>query len=245
MSSTGLNRDFYDAGLPGVEDYWRYMAAPRARVARILALLRRIAPSSIADLGCGNGALLAEIAAAMPSVALAGIDLSSRQIESNRRRFPSIDWQLADLQTPLTTGRRYAAVVASEVIEHLDDPAMLLANARTLAERGGHLVLTTQSGAVRPTERRVGHVRHFSAAEMRTLLERSGWTPVSVWNEGWPFHDLSKWYANRDPERSIEAYANRPYGRRERLIAFALRAAFRCNSRTRGAQLFAVARNLE
>ena len=68
MSSIARNRDYYEAPSPGRDDYWRYMAAPRLRVARIVELLRRIRPSSIVDLGCGNGALLGEIRAAWPEV---------------------------------------------------------------------------------------------------------------------------------------------------------------------------------
>ena len=237
-----VNRDYYEAASPAREDYWRYMAAPRARVARIVELVRQLAPKTLVDLGCGNGRLLEEIAAAMPDVRLAGIDLSMRQIEENRARVPEVEWRVADLQHPMLEDT-YHVVVASEVIEHLDDAAMLLRNAHALARRGGHLILTTQSGPLRETERRVGHVRHFTAAELRALLEQTGWTPLPVWNEGWPFHDLSKWWANRDADASMARFGgDEGYGFREKAICFALRAAFRLNSRRRGAQLYALAR---
>ena len=64
---------------------------------------------------------------------------------------------------------------------------------------------------------------------------------MRIWNTGFPFHDLSKWYANRDPDRSLEQFGERAYGMRENVICWALRQAFRFNSRRRGAQLFAVA----
>ena len=76
---------------------------------------------------------------------------------------------------------------------------------------------------------------------MKRALADAGWTPLRVWNCGFPFHDLSKWYANRDPDASMREFADRPYGVREDLICYALRAAFRVNSRSHGAQLFAVA----
>lgn len=243
MSSVDRNRDYYDAPSAAREDYWRYMAAPRARVARILQILRRLDVPSIADLGCGNGRLLDEIAQVLPSARLAGVDLSRRQIEENRSRAPRIEWIAADLETPIEPRAAFAAVVASEVIEHLDRPQALLANAFALAAPGGHLVLTTQSGPVRQTERYVGHVRHFTANEMRTLLADSGWSPLRVWNEGFPFHDLSKWWANRDAEASLRRFGgDAPYSSSARLICAALRGAFRLNSRTRGAQLYALAR---
>jgi SAM-dependent methyltransferase len=243
MSSTERNRDYYEAAAPAREDYWRYMAAPRARVARILDLVRRLAPHSLADLGCGNGRLLEELAHALPQAQLAGFDLASRQIEENRLRLPDMTWTVADLQAPLAPAATFDVIVASEVIEHLDDPAMLLANAHALASHGGHLVLTTQSGPLRETERRVGHVQHFDPNTMSALLARSGWTPLRVWNEGFPFHDLSKWWANRNADASMARFGGeQPYDAKTRLLCFALRTAFLCNARRRGAQLYALAR---
>ena len=237
-----VNQNYYESDAPARLDYWRYMAAPRARVSRIVREVRRVQPVSLVDLGCGDGSLLDEIGRSMPGVRLAGIDLSRMQIERNRDRRPEIEWMAADLQEPLTPARRFEAVVASEVIEHLDEPSMLLRNAAVLAEAGGLLVVTTQSGPVRETERRVGHVRHFAAGDLSRMLERSGWTPLRVWNEGFPFHDLSKWWANRDAEATMARFGgSKPYGAREKAVCLALRAAFLLNSRSRGAQLYAIA----
>jgi SAM-dependent methyltransferase len=237
------NRAFYDRTSPGQRDYWRKMAAPRQRVATLLAELKRDRPSSLIDLGCGGGELAAEIAEALPDTAVAGLDLSAPQIELNRQRYPEIEWHIADLNGTLTElVGRFEAVVATELVEHLSDAGTFLALARRLvADDRGRLYLSTQSGPLRETERRVGHQRHFSADEMSSLLGGAGWRPLRVWNTGFPFHDLSKWYANRNPDRSMAEFGERAYGLRENLICWALRQAFRLNSDRRGAQLFAVA----
>jgi SAM-dependent methyltransferase len=245
--ASDANREFYDRALPGRDDYWRKMAAPRARVAELATLLAELAPSKVVDLGSGGGELLAEVHGRCPGVALSGIDIATAQVESNRRRQPAIDWHVADLDAPdaVPPALRGAfdVVIASELIEHLDHPERLLRNARDLARPAeGHLLLSTQSGPLRETERRVGHRRHWSRVEIRTALLEAGWTPLRVWNCGFPFHDLSKWYANRDPDGAMARFADRPYGLQEDLICYALRTAFRLNSRRFGAQLFAVAR---
>jgi 2-polyprenyl-3-methyl-5-hydroxy-6-metoxy-1,4-benzoquinol methylase len=247
MSSVERNRDYYEALPPGRDDYWRYMAAPRHRAARLKRLLARIAPSSVVDLGCGNGQLLSELYAKWPRIKLAGVDLSAPRIEANRTAMPHIEWICADLQQPIANAHEarsqaFDVVIASEIIEHLDAPALLLSHARSLAGPDGHLILTTQSGPVRETERRVGHVRHFTRDELSDLLESTGWTALRVWNEGFPFHDLSKWWANRNPSRSIGRFGSDAYGFSQRFVCLALRAAFLFNSRRRGAQLFALAR---
>jgi 2-polyprenyl-3-methyl-5-hydroxy-6-metoxy-1,4-benzoquinol methylase len=240
-----LNRDYYETPASGRDDYWRKMAAPRYRVAEIVTLLRKDPPRSLVDLGCGNGRLLEELSKRLEIPDLAGIDLSSSQIESNRRRDPSIDWISLDLEKPIPSSLplagRFGVVVASEILEHLTSPETFLRRAAELAEPRGRLILSTQSGPIRETERRVGHVRHFSPEETRALLERTGWRPLRVWNTGFPFHDLSKWWANLDPDGAMERFGDRPYGFRESLVAYLLRLAYTLNSRSRGSQLFAVA----
>ena len=80
---------------------------------------------------------------------------------------------------------------------------------------------------------------------MHDALVRTGWAPVRLWNCGFPFHDLSKWYANRDADGSMARFSEKPYGLREDLVCLALRTAFRFNSRSHGAQLYALARRSE
>jgi len=246
-TASEVNREFYDRTLPGRDDYWRKMAAPRARVHQLLSLIDEARPSRVVDLGSGGGQLLSEIHARHPRVELTGIDISAAQLAENARALPAITWRAADLDAsggiPEDLSGKFDAVIATELIEHLDHPEALLRNARTLARPGtGKLFLSTQSGPLRETERRVGHRRHWTRGEMEVALVGAGWTPERVWNCGFPFHDLSKWYANRDPEATMDRFAARRYGLREDLICFALRAAFRLNSDRHGAQLFAIAR---
>jgi 2-polyprenyl-3-methyl-5-hydroxy-6-metoxy-1,4-benzoquinol methylase len=248
-SQTEKNRAYYSDLAPGMDDYWRKMAAPRFRVATLLELIAASPAAAgagqLIDLGCGNGQLLSEIAARFPQLALCGADIAEPQLVQNRQHLPSCGFFAMDVNSPdavpAELGGRFAIITASEVIEHLDRPEQLLQNAYRLAQPGGRLLLSTQSGPVRPTEQRVGHLRHFTAAQLRALLTDSGWAPLRVWNSGFPFHDLSKWYANRNPEASLREFAGQRYGLKQELLCLALRIAFRFNSQQRGAQLFAVA----
>lgn len=240
-----INRSYYERVAPGVNDYWRKMAAPRFRVATLLRLLDEAPPRQLCDLGCGGGQFLLQVRARHPRARLCGVDLSQAQIEHNRRLHPDIRWVCLDLDQeadlPHDLLGACDTVVAMELIEHVAHPEVLLRIALRLARPAGRLLLSTQSGPVRETERRVGHRRHFTAAEMHDLLTRTGWHPLRVWNCGFPFHDLSKWYANRDPQVMLYRFGERPYGLREDLICLVLRLLFRLNSGRCGAQLFAVA----
>ena len=238
VTATDFNREYYEATNAGRDDYWRLMAAPRRRVQMILRLIAAVAEArTLVDIGCGNGALLDAIRARFPRLQLTGIDLSASQIEANRRREPSIEWLVADAQKQVIPAT-FDIVVTSEVVEHLDDAASFLRNA---AQLGRHLILTTQSGTISETERRVGHVHHFPPDEIRDLLTHAGWNPQRVWNEGYPFHNLSKWYAGRNADAMMQRFDSRPYGPAERFACFLLRTAFLFNSRSHGAQLYAVA----
>jgi 2-polyprenyl-3-methyl-5-hydroxy-6-metoxy-1,4-benzoquinol methylase len=248
-SALEVNRQFYEGVSPGQQDYWNKMAAPLARRRVLLNLLSSFQPERAIDLGCGGGQLLQEIASNMPHMQLAGIDLSHTQIERNRQALPMIHWEAADLTgcdwDPGSLTARFDAVIASELIEHVESPLTLLHNARRLVRPGGRLFLSTQSGPLRATERSVGHVRHFTRSDMKAILQESGWKPISVWNSGFPFHDLSKWWANRNPHKTLRQFGDKPYGLYENLVCLVLRLLFRLNSNRLGAQLYAVAESKE
>ena len=245
-AAASLNEEIYDRVAPGYLDYWRYMAAPRFRMDTILRQLADFNPANVVDLGCATGLLLSRVRQARPDVRRIGIDIAPQQVEMARRADPEGEWHVLDLDAdspaiPAPLLGVADAVIAAEIVEHLDHPGRLLAAARSLAAPGGRLILSTQSGPMRETERRVGHTRHFTADEMDGLLWDSGWRPVRIWNAGWPFHDLSKWWANRNPDGSMDRFGEQAYGWSERFICWSLRQLFRLNSNRRGAQLFAVA----
>jgi len=246
-SSLSRNSEFYghvEESSPGQLDYWQKMAAPRARVARAIQTLRARGPASVLDIGCGGGQLLGEIQEQFPGVRAAGCDLSEALIEANRQTMPDLEWFAGDVQDPAVLSaisEPFEALIALEVTEHLDDPTAFLRNAHAAVSSTGFVLLSTQSVPVRFTERHVGHVQHFSKAQMVTLFEDCGWRPIRVWNEGFPFHNLSKWYANLNPEKTLSQFADQPYGFFENAVCFALRQAYKLNSRGRGAQLYACA----
>lgn len=240
-----VNAQYYGALKQGQRDYWRYMAAPRWRIAMAMSILSGAPPGRVCDLGCGDGSLLNVVHRRFPEALLVGIDLSPEQIDANRKGNPLVSWHVQDLDSanplPLGFGGTCDAVMALEVIEHVADPRRLLSHAFTLAGPRGRLILSTQSGPLRETEKRVGHRRHFSVVEMTDFLKSTGWRPLRVWNSGWPFHDLSKWVANLSPDRSIHAFGEGAYTWRQRILCACLRGVFKLNSASRGAQLFALA----
>lgn len=245
FSARDTNQNYYTSAPPGLRDYWRYMAAPRHRIKTLLAELKKFPPMRLIELGCGDGTLLKEIRRHFPDTLLTGLDFAENQIVTNQATAPEIQWGVFDLEgsssLPPRLTNSHDAVIATEVIEHLSDPSALLRHAWNTTLPGGHLFLSTQSGPVHTTERRVGHVRHFSQEEITELLRSTGWTPQRVWNDGFPFHDGSKRFANLRPDDALHLFGNRPYSIFQKSLCLLLRGLFLLNSKSRGFQLFAVA----
>lgn len=238
------NRAYYDRRTQGQEDYWRLMAAPRFRVRMALRAVAQARPATICDFGCGNGALLGAVHARFPHIQLMGLDLSSELIAENSKRLPYASFAAADLcgETFAFPWEPVDMALSMEVIEHLDQPGLYLNSIYRALAPGGTLFLSTQSGPIRATEQHVGHVRHWSREDIHEALAQAGFSDISPRSTGWPFHDLSKYLANRNPDKTIRSFGESGYGFKQKAVCLALRCLFLCNSRRCGLQLFAVAR---
>lgn len=141
----------------------------------LLALL----PSSwtVADLGCGTGALSAELAPHVREVV--AVDQSAAMLRAARRRcaaLPNVELHEARLEAlPIADGRCHAALLAL-VLAYLDEPAAALREAARVLAPGGRLVVLD---AVRHSDealrRRMGQVRPgFAPEELEALLAGAG-----------------------------------------------------------------------
>jgi len=102
----------------------------RLRHEAVLAAIAAVQPASVLDLGCGSGALLAELARVRSYSKIVGVDVSNRALEIAARRLrldrqsERLRGRIALWQTALTyRDRRLAGfdvAVLMEVIEHID-----------------------------------------------------------------------------------------------------------------------------
>src|SRR5207247_6952487 len=88
--------------------------------------------SRIIDIGSGQGDMAAAIRARFPAAEVLGLELAQAGVEISRRKVPGahfVQRNLLDASEPADDQRAWAThAVCSEVIEHLDDPAVLLRN---------------------------------------------------------------------------------------------------------------------
>ncbi|HEV8016885.1 MAG TPA: bifunctional 2-polyprenyl-6-hydroxyphenol methylase/3-demethylubiquinol 3-O-methyltransferase UbiG [Stellaceae bacterium] len=100
---------------------------------------------SLLDIGCGGG-LMCEPLARL-GCAVTGIDADETALAVARAHATAhglaIDYRTRAAEELASTGRRFDAVLALEVVEHAADPALFVATAASLVRPGGALVLST------------------------------------------------------------------------------------------------------
>ena len=151
-------------------------------------------PARVLDIGSGQGDFAADVLERNPDTELLGIEVSPAGIEIAQRKAPSANFIVRDLTTPEPPpdDRRDWAThaVCSEVLEHVDDPRALIANAAPYMAPGCRLVVTVPGGPMSAFDHHIGHRRHFSATDLCNLLRDAGFEVEMSGGAGLPFFNL-------------------------------------------------------
>lgn len=156
------------------------------KAALVMRLLARhgLRPASVVDVGCGAGAVLAQLRRALPDAKLTGYDLAP-----DAGRFwashsgSGISFFIGDFLT--ATREVYDLALLLDVIEHLPDPFDFLARVRARARQFVfHIPLDLSAVSVlRETpllhvRRKVGHLHYFTKSLALELLAETGYEVV-------------------------------------------------------------------
>jgi SAM-dependent methyltransferase len=145
--------------------------------------------ASIIDLGCGNGAALAELRSS--GSRLVGLDISESGIRIAKKNWPDIQFEVADATGDLSRFGygSYDAVISTDVVEHICLPRQYTENCFRLLKPGGRLIMTTNYhgyaknlaiAVVNSSDHHwnplwdYGHVKFWSVKTLSTLLFESG-----------------------------------------------------------------------
>jgi ubiquinone/menaquinone biosynthesis C-methylase UbiE len=170
----------YDQSFYPVVTHFTYAMQPSAsaRLNFVKEVVRGITTErvSVADLGCGSGVILSEILMMKPLWNGHGLDISPEAVDyarrlarhkgvANRARFHAgnvtrLPYANASLQL----------IIASEIIEHMPEPEVVVAEIARVLAPGGQLILTMPVESHTPA-----HVHSLSSREdLRALCERAG-----------------------------------------------------------------------
>lgn len=135
------------------------------------AILGLIPPgSSVLDIGCGPGLLCRKVRQRIESAQVTGVDFSHYAISRNQQRDAGlgITYRCVDIRTSLkSAGGPFDVVTMCEVLEHLDSPEAVVADAMSLLRPGGSFILTCPHNDEIPDPE---HVRIWGHDELFHLL---------------------------------------------------------------------------
>ncbi len=148
----------------------------------------------VLELGSGQGDLSSEIQARHPGAELLGLDLSETGIAIAGQKVPSGTFLQQDFMRPFEVPERYLGwathAVCSEVLEHVEDPCVVLRNARRVLAPGARLVITVPAGPRSAFDLHIGHRRHFTPESLSKTLTDAGLEVEAVHGAGFPFFNL-------------------------------------------------------
>jgi SAM-dependent methyltransferase len=180
---------FYTAGY-ALDDHerslrmgrWRAIGA-RSKAAHAVELCSRagLSPARVVEIGCGDGALLAELSSRWPAARFDGFELSAPAIEIARSRaIPRVErLEAYDGARVPVADDAYDLAILSHVVEHIPDPAPVLAEAARVARFVlVEVPLEDNRSAARPAKRAIsesiGHLHAFDRAAVRALVRGAG-----------------------------------------------------------------------
>jgi 2-polyprenyl-3-methyl-5-hydroxy-6-metoxy-1,4-benzoquinol methylase len=158
----------------------------------MIKVLRDCHANKVLDLGCGNGSASAILQS--QGFLVSGCDVSTSGLASARKAYPSIDFFSHDISCgalPPKCINYYDAIISLEVLEHLLQPRLLVANAYQALRPGGVFVVSTpfhgywKNLAIAITNgfdahwhplRDFGHVKFFSQRTLLQLLSENGFS---------------------------------------------------------------------
>jgi len=118
------------------------------RLQFIIHTLKRHIPAGgdVLDVGCGNGIISRGVG--REGFNVYGIDVSEKAIEKARAltQFPNVTFDVISAEQLVATGKKYEAVICSEVLEHLDHPEKLLHTLYQSLTDEGILIVTVPNG---------------------------------------------------------------------------------------------------
>jgi 2-polyprenyl-3-methyl-5-hydroxy-6-metoxy-1,4-benzoquinol methylase len=177
---TGNTYDKYGSTNPLVR---RLMAGFESTLDELMAQAR---PSSLLDVGCGEGVLTERWARELAPARIVGIDLedAALQAEWARRAAPNLEYRVQRAESLPFADDTFDAATAIEVLEHVPDPEHTLAEMARVAT--SHLLVSVpreplwrglnlaRGAYVRELGNTPGHLNHWSKRAFVALLSRHG-----------------------------------------------------------------------
>lgn len=128
------------------------------------------------EIGCGTGVVSSFIE--KKGYRVEGVDMYYKGLKYARRRMSGTLYcgDLFKAKFP----RKYSAIGLFDVLEHIEDDLIFLKKSLKIVNSGGYVFITVPAnmGLWSVVDEASGHKRRYSLKTMRSLLRKSGLTPV-------------------------------------------------------------------
>lgn len=233
--STDYDRLYREGWCSGLE------SGPTKRHQRriLKKIVRKLAPRTILEVGCGNGIYLDFFNKLFPAAELHGIDVSSEALKLARHKLEKAELTICDASKNILD-RVFDMVLSLDVAEHIADDQSLIDNMFRMTEKGGHLLIMTLQGRMRNFEKGIGHLRNYQQGELAGKCVKAGYEIVKKTEWGFPF--FSPLYRNFLDTGNMNACTFGSPGFLKKWVSRFLYLLFFLNSEGRGDSIFLLAR---
>lgn len=145
----------------------------------------------ILEIGCGGGAMVGAMNFYRPDLEFYACDISEVALSYAKKDFPKVKFSYGDVYKLPFKDNYFDAVVAFDLLEHLENPKKALAQVKRVLKKEGiiHFAipyegsLTNLEGIMtrlgwRAKKIYCGHVKQFFLGELEKLIERQGFRKV-------------------------------------------------------------------
>lgn len=186
---------------------WRTLGAV-GKADHVVELCTRIGvePRKTLEIGCGDGALLSELARRRFGGRLHGVEIAQAAVDIASRRDEIDSVELYDGKSLGFGDGEYDLGILSHVLEHVPDPALLLEEVARVCDTVVVEVplehnLSARRSAKRAHALEVGHLHRLSRASMRSIVERAGLRVVGELEDPLPLR-VHLFFSDSHPSRA-------------------------------------------
>jgi len=174
--------DYYDSGIKHnlLQKLWH-----TKKLNEVLKLLPKDVESAL-DVGCSSGMLTAEIAKALKTKKIIGLDSYEDAISFAKKKYPHIKFVVGDAHKLPFGNNTFGLIVCTETLEHVVDPKKTLTEMKRVLKKEGKAIISMDSGSLlfrtiwyfwTKTKGRVwenAHLHEFNAKLLENLIKESG-----------------------------------------------------------------------
>lgn len=171
----------------------------------VRSVVDSLAPTTILEIGCGQGGFGARLATGS---SYTGIEPDANSAAVAAARIAPRGGTVLNVDhTAVADTGGYDLVCAFEVLEHLADDDAVMADWITLVRPGGHLLLSVPADPDRfgPWDTMVGHYRRYSDQSLRDCFARAGYEQITLRRYAWPLGYLLDSVRDRMVRGKVEA----------------------------------------